>query len=100
MPLNDNEIERLAQLIFEKLIEKERLFNDQELEETEDSQLYHVYDDLGNVSVVDETTFLNYELSRLNYLELEYVKDEEFEKANIIQNKIKKIKSKIKKLND
>jgi len=93
MTLSNGEIERIAQLIFEKLLKNQDKLNEEEREE-----IYHIYDDLGNVSVVDEEIFLNYELERLNDLELKYVEKEEFEKADIIKNKINRIKLKIKKL--
>lgn len=93
MTLSNGEIERIAQLIFEKLLKNQDKLNEEEREE-----IYHIYDDLGDVSVVDEEIFLNYELKRLNDLELKYVEKEEFEKADIIKNKINRIKLKIKKL--
>jgi len=43
MTLTDGDIERIAQLIFEKLLEKQKSFE----EETE--QVYHIYDELGKV---------------------------------------------------
>jgi hypothetical protein len=93
MTLTDGEIERIAQLIFEKLLEKQKNFE----EETE--QVYHIYDELGKVEIVSEQEFYEYELDRLIDLERKYVEDEEFEKANIIKNKIRKVKLKIKKQN-
>jgi len=94
MTLSNSDIERIAQLIFEKLLN-----NQSKLNQEEPKEIYQVYDDLGNVSTVEEEIFLNYELERLDDLELKYVENEEFEKANIIKNKINKIKLKIKKLN-
>jgi len=93
MTLTDGDIERIAQLIFEKLLEKQKSFE----EETE--QTYHIYDELGKVEIVSEQEFYEYELDRLIDLEKKYVEDEEFEKANIIKNKIRKVKLKIKKQN-
>jgi len=93
MTLTDGDIERIAQLIFEKLLEKQKNFE----EETE--QVYHIYDELGKVEIVSEQEFYEYELDRLIDLERKYVEDEEFEKANIIKNKIRKVKLKIKKQN-
>jgi CRISPR/Cas system type I-B associated protein Csh2 (Cas7 group RAMP superfamily) len=90
MTLSNSDIERIAQLIFEKLLN-----NQSKLNQEEPKEIYQVYDDLGNVSTVEEEIFLNYELERLDDLELKYVENEEFEKANIIKNKINKIKLKI-----
>jgi len=92
MALSDGEIERIAQLIFEKIIAKQNQYYENE----EVSQEYHVYDDMGNVFIVNELQFLEYELERLNELESKYAEQEEFEKAAIIRNKINKIKLKIK----
>lgn len=93
MALSDGDIERIAQLLFEKIIAKQNQYYENE----EISQEYHVYDDMGNITVVNEIQFLKYELERLNELESKYVEQEEFEKAAIIKNKINKIKLKIKK---
>ena len=49
--------------------------------------------------MVSEQEFFEYELDRLIDLERKYVEEEEFEKANIIKNKIRKVKLKIKKQN-
>ena len=96
MILTDGDIERIAQLIFEKLLDKQKKFEEEE-EETE--QIYHIHDELGQIAVVSEQEFFEYELDRLIDLERKYVEEEEFEKANIIKNKIRKVKLKIKKQN-
>lgn len=95
MPLTDGEIERIAQLLFEKLMGL-----DQNLKSTENESqnIYAIYDDFGDQKIVDEKTFLNFEIERLKILEDRYVEKEEYEKADIIKNKILKIKLKIHKL--
>jgi len=95
MTLTDGDIERIAQLIFEKLLDKQKKFE----EEEEIEQIYHIHDELGQIAVVSEQEFFEYELDRLIDLERKYVEEEEFEKANIIKNKIRKVKLKIKKQN-
>jgi|DEB0MinimDraft_12_1074336.scaffolds.fasta_scaffold109888_1 protein-arginine kinase activator protein McsA len=96
MTLTDGDIERIAQLIFEKLLDKQKKFEE---EEEEIEQIYHIHDELGQIAVVSEQEFFEYELDRLIDLERKYVEEEEFEKANIIKNKIRKVKLKIKKQN-
>lgn len=95
MPLTDGEIERIAQLLFEKLMGLDQNFKSTE---NESQNIYAIYDDFGDQKIVDEKTFLNFEIERLKILEDRYVEKEEYEKADIIKNKILKIKLKIHKL--
>lgn len=91
MILSDGEIERIAQLLFEKIID-----NQNEYEKT--NHQYVIYDEFGNSTTVSEHEFYQYELERLYELEKKYVKQEEYEKADIIKNKILRIKLKLSKL--
>lgn len=93
MTLNNDDIERIAELIFKKLLAHQKDYEEESIE-----QIYQVHDEFGNISTVNEKIFLEYELDRLSYLEDKYANEEEFEKASIIKNKINKIKLKIKKL--
>ena len=70
MILTDGDIERIAQLIFEKLLDKQKKFEEEE-EDTE--QIYHIHDELGQIAVVSEQEFFEYELDRLIDLERKYV---------------------------
>ena len=88
MSLTDGDIERIAQLLFEKLLEKQSEQPDNA------AQQYVVYDEFGNSSSVSESEFFHYELERLYELENKYVGDEQYEKADIIKNKIRQIKLK------
>jgi hypothetical protein len=92
MSLTDGDIERIAQLLFEKLVEK------QSQETDESTHQYIVYDEFGNSSSVSESEFFHYELERLYELENKYVGEEQYEKADIIKNKIRQIKLKLKRL--
>jgi hypothetical protein len=92
MSLTDGEIERIAQLLFEKLVEN------QSKEQDNAVQQYVIYDEFGNSSSVSESEFFHYELERLYELENKYVGDEQYEKADIIKNKIRQIKLKLKGL--
>lgn len=91
MALTDGEIERIAQLLFEKFLKHQEQF------EKENNQ-YVVYDEFGNNINVSEVEFYHYELERLYELEKKYVKNEEYEKADMIKNKILRIKLKLSKL--
>jgi hypothetical protein len=92
MALTDGEIERIAQLIFEKLVDK------QSQEGNESTHQYVIYDEFGNSSSVSESEFFHYELERLYELENRYVGEEQYEKADIIKNKIRQIKLKLRGL--
>ena len=91
MALTEGEIERIAQLLFEKFLQHQKT-----VEKTENQ--YMVYDEFGNSSIVSEAEFYYYELERLYDLENKYVESEDYEKADIIKNKILKIKLKLSKL--
>lgn len=90
--MTDGEIERIAQLVFEKLVQ---YYKDNEHETT---QQYVVYDEFGNSSSVSEFEFYHYELERLYHLEKKYVDNEEYEKADMIKNKIRQVKIRLSKL--
>jgi len=91
MALTEGEIERIAQLLFEKFLQHQKT-----VEKPENQ--YMVYDEFGNSSIVSEAEFYYYELERLYDLENKYVESEDYEKADIIKNKILKIKLKLSKL--
>jgi len=91
MALTEGEIERIAQLLFEKFLQHQKT-----VEKT--GNQYMVYDEFGNSSIVSEAEFYYYELERLYDLENKYVESEDYEKADIIKNKILKIKLKLSKL--
>ena len=90
--MTDGEIERIAQLVFEKLVQ---YYKDNEQETT---QQYVVYDEFGNSSSVSEAEFYHYELERLYHLEKKYVDNEEYEKADMIKNRIRQVKIRLSKL--
>ena len=91
MILSDEQLDKIAQMLFEKLVDKQN-----EYEKTNHQDV--IYDDFGNSTMVSEHEFYQYELERLYELEKKYVKEEEYEKADIIKNKILKIKLKLSKL--
>lgn len=91
MNLSEEDIEKIAELLFLKLLEKQNNYE-------KNNHQYMIYDDFGNSTVVSESEFYHYELERLSELEYKYAKEEDYEKANIIKNKILKIKNKLNKL--
>jgi hypothetical protein len=93
--MTDKEIEKIAELLFKKLIDFQNEFDNKP-----ENISFHVYDDFGNSNTVDELTFFKYELDRLKDLENKYIENENYEKAAIIKNKLDKIKIKINKLNN
>lgn len=91
MALTDYEIERLAQLIFEKIVHKQNEFE-------KNNNSYIIHDEFGNATSVTEQEFFVFELERLTELEKKYVQEEQYEKADFIKNKILRIKLKLSKL--
>ena len=91
MTLSDEELEKIADILFKKLIQN------QESHEKSQSQ-FIVNDEFGNSRTVSELEYYSFELHKLENLENRYAEMEEYEKAAIIKNKIRHIKAKIKKL--
>ncbi len=90
--MTDDEIEKLA----EKLIKK--LMSQFEKDPLPPQPRFIIQDELGEHKNISEQEYLLMELERLYDLEDKYVVGEEYEKAAIIQNKIKQIRLKISKL--
>ena len=93
--MTNEEIEQIAELLFKKMIDLQHEFDSNQNEVS-----YHVYDEFGNSSKIDELSFFHYELDRLKDLENKYIEEEKYEKAAIIKNKLDKILIKINKLNN
>ena len=62
------------------------------------SKNFMVSDEFGNNTQVSEIEYYGYELHKLEKLLEEYVYNEEYEKADVIKNKIRLLRIKIKKL--
>jgi hypothetical protein len=92
--MTDKEIDKLAELIADKLIAKQKEYDEQfhiDLQET-------MADNFGNVRRVSEEELLLAELARLMTLLSSYEKSEQFEKAAVIHGKIKHIEEKLNNL--
>lgn len=90
---SEDDIKRISRLIFESLVEHyDKLAED---ENNKDYVLDH--EDIIRNAVTEED-LLYLQLERLYSLEHKYVDKEEYLKANIILNKINKIKEKLKSL--
>ena len=83
MALTEQEIEKIAELLFQ--FEK-------------NTRTFMVSDEFGNNTQVSEIEYYGYELHKLEKLLEEYVYNEEYEKADVIKNKIRLLRIKIKKL--
>lgn len=88
MALTENEIEKIAKSIFDKLVEYQEKFEKQNNE-------FIVSDEFGNSSIVSEKEYLQFEISKLRDIEKQHVQNERFEKAEEIKNKIIKLKQKL-----
>jgi len=92
--MTDKEIEKLAELITDKLIAKQKEYDEQfhiDLQET-------MMKDGGFVRQVPEEELLLAEIARLMTLLSSYEDKEQYEKAAIIKNKIDKLKTKLNEL--
>ena len=92
--MSDKEIDKLAELIADKLIAKQKEYDEQfhiDLQQT-------ISDNLGNVRHVSEEELLLAELARLMTLLSSYEKSEQYEKAAVIAGKINHIKEKLENL--
>jgi len=86
--------ERVAELVMIGLIEKQKEWDQQFTTDVNDM----FSDGLGNVRMIDEEELLLAELARLMTLLSTYEEKEQYEKAAIVNNKIKKIQTKLNKL--
>ena len=92
--MTEKEIEKLAELITDKLIAKQQEYDEQfhiDLQET-------MMKDGGFVRQVSEEELLLAEIARLMTLLSSYEDKEQYEKAAIIKNKIDKLKTKLNEL--
>ncbi len=89
--MNDKDINRLAELLFEKIMERQDKFDNEYHEQVERMMEQGFMQDHG---LTNEEFFIG-ELARLQTILMLYEEKEEFEKAAIILNKIKKIEKKL-----
>ena len=92
--MTEKEIDKLAELIADKLIAKQKEYDEQfhiDLRET-------MSDDFGNVRRVSEEELLLSEIAKLMTLLSSYEKSEQYEKAAVIAGKIKHIEEKLNNL--
>ena len=92
--MTNKQIDKLAELIADKLIAKQKEYDEQfhiDLQET-------ISDNLGNVRHVSPEELLLAELARLMTLLSSYEKSEQYEKAAVIHGKINHIKEKLENL--
>ena len=92
--MTEKEIEKLAELITDKLIAKQQEYDEQfhiDLQET-------MMKDGGFVRQVSEEELLLAEIARLMTLLSSYEDKEQYEKAAIIKNKIDKLQDKLENL--
>ena len=91
MNLSDQDINKIADALFERLMKQQEKFE-------AGHNTFIVSDEFGNSKAVDEAEYLHFELIKLEELMNLYVKEERYEKAEILKNKIRIIRNKIQKL--
>ena len=90
--LSKEEIEKISDLIFKKLVK-----HYDKLAEQENKQIEIEYKEIAE-NVLSEQDMLYLQLERLVFLEKRFVNREEYLKATVILNKINKIKNRLNKL--
>lgn len=91
MNLSDEDINKLADALFERLMKQQEKFE-------AEHNTFIVSDEFGNSKTVSEAEYLQFELTKLEELMNTYVQEEHYEKAEILKNKIRIIRNKILKL--
>lgn len=91
MNLSDEDINKIADALFQRLMKQQKKFE-------EENNTYIVSDEFGNSKTVDEAEYLHFELIKLEELLNIYVREEKYEKADILKNKIRIIRGKIERL--
>jgi hypothetical protein len=91
MALTEQEIEQIAELLFQKLVKQQEDYE-------KETQTFMVADEFGNRTEVSEIEYYSWELHKLENLLSEYVNREDYEKAQMIKNKIRRLRIKINKL--
>jgi len=92
MNLTEEELQKIADILFDKLVKHQNNYE-------EETKQYMIYDEFGNATSVSEKEFYLNEIERLQDIESNYAENEEYEKAKIVNNKIRKIKIKLNKIN-
>lgn len=91
MDLSEEDIQKIADSLFKKLMEQQEKFD-------KENNIFIVSDEFGNSKNVEEIEYLHFELMKLESLLDQYIKEEMYEKANVLNNKIRILRSKIEKL--
>ena len=91
MNLSEEDIQKIADSLFKKLMEQQEKFD-------QENNIFIVSDEFGNSKNVEEIEYLHFELMKLESLLDQYIKEEMYEKANVLNNKIRILRSKIEKL--
>tara|TARA_R100000951_G_scaffold86163_1_gene73891 strand:- start:68 stop:346 length:279 start_codon:yes stop_codon:yes gene_type:complete len=92
--MTEEQMEYLANLVVDKLIAKQREYDDQfhiDIQEV-------MSDNLGNARHVSEEELILSEIAKLMTLLSSYEDKEQYEKAAIIKNKLDKLKNRLDKL--
>ena len=87
-------MEKLADLVVKKLIDKQREYDNQFHEDLTDV----MSEGLGEAKFINEEELILSEIGRLMTLLSAYEDSEQYEKAAIIKNKLEKLKTKLDKL--
>ncbi len=92
--MTEKEMNRIADLVVEKLMKKQREYDEQFHEDFHEV----LKDNLGNARQVSEEELMLSEIARLMTLLSSYEENEQYEKAAIINRKINHLKTKLSNL--
>jgi len=96
--MTDEQMEKFAEIIFQKLLTRQAEFDKQFIEQVKQSGGSLEVDYNDQMFGLDEKQVLQQEINELNKLLSQYEEDEEYEKASELHGKINKLIDKLEKL--
>lgn len=96
--MTEEQMEKLAEIIFQKLLTRQAEFDKQFIEQVKQSGGSLEVDYTDQMFGLDEKQILQQEIAELSKLLSQYEEDEEYEKASELHNKINKLIDKLEKL--
>ncbi len=96
--MTDEQMEKFAEIIFQKLLTRQAEFDKQFIEQVKQSGGSLEVDYNDKMFGLDEKQVLQQEINELNKLLSQYEEDEEYEKASELHSKINKLIDKLEKL--
>jgi len=96
--MTEEQMEKLAEIIFQKLLTRQAEFDKQFIEQVKQSGGSLEVDYTDQVFGLDEKQILQQEIAELSKLLSQHEENEDYEKASEVHNKINKLIDKLEKL--